>query len=51
MDASTAAIQANLKHITKFEAKLPPAPLPATAVTEAFGAWAFPKIVRISLSW
>jgi hypothetical protein len=48
MDASTAGIQANLKHITKFEAKVPPAALPATAVTEAFGAWAFPKIVSVS---
>lgn len=45
MDASTSAIQANLRHIAKFEAKLPPNPLPDTAVTEAFGAWAYPKIV------
>lgn len=45
MDASTAAIQANLKHIARFETKLPPQPLPETAVTEAFGAWAYPKIV------
>lgn len=46
MDASTAAIAANLSHIAKFEAKLPPPALPETAVTEAFGAWAYPKIVR-----
>jgi hypothetical protein len=48
MDASAAAIQANLKHITKFEVKLSPQPLSETAVTEAFGAWAYPKIVSAS---
>jgi hypothetical protein len=46
MDASTAAIAANLGHIARFEVKLAPAALPETAVTEAFGAWAYPKIVR-----
>jgi hypothetical protein len=48
MDASTAAVQANLKQITKFEVKLPPQTLSETAVTEAFGAWAYPKIVSAS---
>lgn len=44
MDASTAVIAANLGHIARFEVKLAPAAL--AAVTEAFGAWAYPKIVR-----
>lgn len=46
MDASTAAIAANLGHIARFESKQAPAALPETAVTEAFGVWAYPKIVR-----
>lgn len=43
--AAAASISANLQHMCRFEAKLPPAALPQTAVTQAFGAWAYPKIV------
>jgi hypothetical protein len=36
----------NGRHISRFEAKPYPQPLPATAVTRGFEAFAYPKLVR-----
>jgi hypothetical protein len=45
MEVDVDALAANSRHIAKYEAKPYPDPLPETAVTQGFEAFAFPKIV------